>query len=68
LRLPGWWLAEAFLQVLHLVPTGRNAPLIDASVARIYTALLEPLCLALSAVVAQRFMRLGGRQMMNTPG
>jgi uncharacterized membrane protein YraQ (UPF0718 family) len=58
------WVVEVVFQALHLVPTERNAQVIEASIQFNYTTVLDVLLLALSAVLAWRFMRTGGPEML----
>ena len=58
------WMVELVFQLLHLVPAERNAQVVEASVQLNYTTVLDVLFLALSALLAWRFMRTGGPQML----
>ena len=58
------WLVEAVFQVLHLVPPERNARVVEAAVQLNYTTVLDVLFLGLSAMLAWRFVRTGGPEML----
>ena len=58
------WLIEAVFAALHLIPAERNAQIIEASVQLNYTSVLNVLFLLLAAVLAWRFLRTGGPEML----
>ncbi len=63
-------IVEFLFQALDLIPTERNAQVIEASVTWNYTTILNIIFLALAAVLLWRFVRTGGLpmlRMMNKP-
>jgi uncharacterized protein len=64
-------IVEFLFQGLGLVPTERDAKVVDASVTWNYTTVLNILFVCLAAVLVWRFVRSGGLpmlRMMNEPG
>jgi len=55
---------EAIFRALHLVPTERQARVVEASITLDYTAVLNALFLGLAAVLVWRFLRADGPEMM----
>jgi len=58
------FVVEILFGALGLVPTERNAKVMEASITWNYTTVLNLIFLALSAVLAIRFLRTGGRAML----
>ncbi len=58
-------IVEAIFQLLHLVPTERNAQIVEASIQLNYTTYLNVVFLAVSAVLVWRFVSTGGLPMLN---
>lgn len=64
------FIVELLFQVLHLVPTERNAQVLQAGISFNYTTVLNILFLIVAAVLLARFFKTGGPgmlQMMNHP-
>jgi uncharacterized protein len=57
-------LVEVLFGALGLVPTERNAKVVEASVTWNYTTVLNLVLLALAAVLVVRFLRTGGPEML----
>jgi hypothetical protein len=57
-------LVEVLFGALGLVPTERNAKVVEASVTWNYTTVLNLAFLALAAVLVVRFLRTGGPEML----
>jgi uncharacterized protein len=57
-------LVEVLFGALGLVPTERNAKVVEASVTWNYTTVLNLVFLALAAVLVVRFLRTGGPEML----
>jgi len=63
-------LVDLVFEALGLVPTTRNAKVVEASITLNYTTVLNILLLALTALLVARFLRTGGPamlRMMNAP-
>ncbi len=60
------YLVEVAFGALGLVPAGRRAEVVEASVSLNYTTVLNVLFLALATVLVARFLRTGGREMLGT--
>ena len=58
------YVVEAIFGALGLVPTQRNALVVEASVTLSYTTVLNVIFLALAAVLVWRFRRTGGPEML----
>jgi len=58
------YLVEIIFGVLGLVPTTRNAQVLEPHIEWNYTSVLNLIFLALGAVLLWRFFRTGGRQML----
>jgi uncharacterized membrane protein YraQ (UPF0718 family) len=59
------YIVEIIFGVLHLVPTGpRHAKVIEASVTLNYTTMLDAIFLILALLLVVRFVRTGGREML----
>ena len=58
------YLVEIIFRVLHLVPTERNAQVLEAQISWNYTTVLNLIFLALAAVLLWRFYRTGGVPML----
>src|SRR5947208_12976055 len=50
------WVVEALFQALHLVPTERNAQIVEASVRLNYTTVLDLIFLGVMALLGWRFL------------
>jgi uncharacterized protein len=59
-------IVEFLFQGLGLVPTERNAKVVEASVSWNYTTVLNILFLGLAAALVWRFLRTGGLPMLRT--
>jgi uncharacterized membrane protein YraQ (UPF0718 family) len=59
---------EVIFSLLHLVPTQRNAQVVEAHISWNYTTWLNLLFLALAAVLLARFITSGGRAMLRMMG
>jgi uncharacterized protein len=57
-------LVDLLFEALGLVPTTRNAKVVEASITLNYTTVLNILFLALAAVLVVRFLRTNGPQML----
>jgi uncharacterized protein len=55
---------EFVFGVLHLIPQHREAQVLEASIRWNYTTVLNIVFLAIAAVLAVRFLRTGGPQML----
>jgi hypothetical protein len=60
------FLVEILFGALGLIPTDRNAQVIEASVTWNYTTVLNIVFLVLAAVLVVRFLRTGGPAMLRT--
>src|SRR6185295_2757999 len=58
------YLVEIIFSVLHLVPTERNAQVLEAQISWNYTTILNLIFIALAAVLLWRFYRTGGVPML----
>ncbi|TMK18055.1 MAG: hypothetical protein E6G68_07830 [Actinobacteria bacterium] len=58
------YLVELVFGALGLVPTARNALVVEASVQLNYTTVLNVAFLVLAAALVWRFLRTGGPQML----
>ena len=58
------YIVEVAFGVLGLVPAGRHAKIVEASVTLNYTTVLNVVFLALAALLVVRFVRTGGRDML----
>ena len=58
------YLVEIIFGVLGLVPTTRNAQVIEPHISWNYTSVLNLIFLAMAAILLWRFFRTGGRQML----
>jgi len=58
------YLVEIIFSVLHLIPTSRNAQVLEPHISWNYTTMLNIIFLALAAALLWRFFRTGGRQML----
>src|SRR6266487_3155780 len=58
------YLVEIIFSVLHLIPTSRNAQVLEPHISWNYTTVLNIIFLALAAALLFRFFRTGGRQML----
>jgi hypothetical protein len=61
---------ELLFQVLHLIPSQRNAQVLEASIHFNYTTVLNILFLIVTIILLQRFLKTGGPdmlRMMNHP-
>lgn len=58
------YVVELAFGALGLVPAGRHAKIVEASVTLNYTTVLNIVFLALAAVLVVRFLRTGGRNML----
>jgi uncharacterized protein len=61
-------IVDLVFQALGLVPTQRNAQVVEASIHLNYTTVLNILFLILAAVLVWRFMRTGGPEMLKMMG
>jgi uncharacterized protein len=57
---------EFLFRAVRLVPTKRNAQVVEAAVTLNYTTILNIIFLAIAAVLVIRFARTGGPQMLKT--
>jgi uncharacterized membrane protein YraQ (UPF0718 family) len=62
------FLVEIIFGALGLVPTSRNAQVVEPHISLNYTSVLNVLFLALAAVLVWRFFRTGGRAMLGMMG
>jgi hypothetical protein len=62
------YLVEAIFSFLGLVPTARNAKVLDAAITFNYTTVLNIAFLALAAALVVRFIRKGGWRMLKMMG
>jgi hypothetical protein len=62
------YLVEALFGILGLVPTTRNAKVLDAAITFNYTSVLNIAFLALAAALVIRFVRAGGWPMLKMMG
>ena len=58
------YLVEIIFGLLHLVPTTRNAQVLEPHISWNYTSVLNLIFLAMAAILLWRFFRTGGRQML----
>jgi uncharacterized membrane protein YraQ (UPF0718 family) len=58
------YLVEIIFGVLHLVPSERNAQVLEPQISWNYTTFLNLIFIALAAALLWRFFRTGGRQML----
>jgi uncharacterized membrane protein YraQ (UPF0718 family) len=58
------YLVEIIFSALHLVPTERNAQVLEAQISWNYTTILNLIFIALAAVLLWRFYRTGGVPML----
>ena len=64
------FMIELLFQTLHLIPSQRNAQVLDASIHFNYTTVLNILFLIWTAILLRRFLQTGGvdmLRMMNHP-
>jgi uncharacterized membrane protein YraQ (UPF0718 family) len=59
------YVVEIVFSSLGLVPSVRNAAVVEASVSLNYTTVLNVVFLVLAAVLVVRFLRTGGREMLS---
>jgi uncharacterized protein len=59
---------DLLFRALGLVPTHRNASVIEASITLNYTTVLNIVFLILAAVLVWRFMKTGGPEMLRMMG
>jgi uncharacterized protein len=59
---------EFLFRVLHLIPQGRHAQMIEASLRWNYTSVLNIVFMALATLLVVRFFRTGGPEMMRMMG
>ncbi len=62
------YVIEILFGVLGLIPTERNAMVMESSITWNYTTYLNIVFLALTAVLLVRFVRTGGRPMLEMMG
>ncbi|WP_419538610.1 permease [Mycobacterium colombiense] len=62
------YLIELIFGTTHLIPTQRNATVIEASISWNYTTWLNIVFLALAAILVARFVRSGGLPMVRMMG
>jgi uncharacterized protein len=62
------YVIELIFTVLHVVPSGRNASVMEAQISWNYTTWLNIAFLALAAVLLGRFFTTGGREMLRMMG
>jgi hypothetical protein len=62
------YVVEAIFGVLGLVPTTRNAKVLDAAITFNYTSVLNIAFLVLAAALVIRFVRTGGWPMLKMMG
>lgn len=58
------FIIELLFQVLHLVPTERNAKILDAGISFNYTTVLNIIFSALAIILVTRFFKTGGPGML----
>jgi uncharacterized membrane protein YraQ (UPF0718 family) len=61
-------IVDLVFEALGLVPTHRNARVVEASIQLNYTTVLNLIFLILAAVLVWRFMKTGGPQMLKMMG
>ncbi len=64
------FIIELLFQLLHLVPSDRNAQVLDAGISFNYTTILNIVFLVLAVILVTRFFKTGGPdmlRMMNQP-
>jgi uncharacterized membrane protein YraQ (UPF0718 family) len=59
------YVVEIVFSSLGLVPSVKNAAVVEASVSLNYTRVLNVVFLVLAAVLVVRFLRTGGREMLS---
>jgi uncharacterized protein len=59
---------DLLFRALGLVPTHRNASVIETSIQLNYTTVLNTIFLILAAVLVWRFMKTGGPEMLRMMG
>lgn len=62
------YFVEIVFGALGLVPTARNAQVLQPSISLNYTTMLNIVFLLLAAVLIWRFLRTGGRMMLSMMG
>ena len=55
---------EALFTVLHLIPTVRNAKVLEAAISWNYTTILNIIFLIIAAILVVRFLKTGGPMML----
>jgi uncharacterized membrane protein YraQ (UPF0718 family) len=58
------YLVEIVFQLLDIIPTTRDATVLEASISWNYTTILNLIFLAIATVIIYRFFKTGGRKML----
>ena len=62
------FIVELVFWILGLVPTQRNAFVVEAQISLNYTTVLNIILLILAAILVWRFLRTGGPEMLKMMG